>query len=173
MKEIHHWIDGKEYKGTSGRFSDVYNPATGEVQARLSLITKAEMDDAIARAAKAQIAWGATNPQRRARVMMAFVGLINRDMDKLAEALSSAVPVIVSSNCGAADLIHPWKDGFLVDPEQTEALTRVMIEMDGDEARWTEMSRSALDSAASADVSRFLNALRSLLPVRLQAAMPA
>jgi|TARA_R110001606_G_scaffold20870_12_gene74307 malonate-semialdehyde dehydrogenase (acetylating)/methylmalonate-semialdehyde dehydrogenase len=89
MKEIHHWIDGKEYKGTSGRFSDVYNPATGEVQARLSLITKAEMDDAIARAAKAQIAWGATNPQRRARVMMAFVGLINRDMDKLAEALSS------------------------------------------------------------------------------------
>ncbi|MGC5220928.1 aldehyde dehydrogenase family protein, partial [Escherichia coli] len=47
------------------------------------------MDDAIARAAKAQIAWGATNPQRRARVMMAFVGLINRDMDKLAEALSS------------------------------------------------------------------------------------
>ncbi|ODT61501.1 MULTISPECIES: CoA-acylating methylmalonate-semialdehyde dehydrogenase [Paracoccus] len=89
MKEIHHWIDGKEVKGTSGRFSDVYNPATGEVQARLSLITKAEMDDAIARAAKAQIAWGATNPQRRARVMMAFVGLINRDMDKLAEALSS------------------------------------------------------------------------------------
>lgn len=89
MKEIHHWIDGKEYKGSSGRFSDVYNPATGEVQARLSLITKAEMDDAIARAAKAQIAWGATNPQRRARVMMAFVGLINRDMDKLAEALSS------------------------------------------------------------------------------------
>lgn len=89
MKEIHHWIEGKEYKGTSGRFSDVYNPATGEVQARLSLITKAEMDDAIARAAKAQIAWGATNPQRRARVMMAFVGMINRDMDKLAEALSS------------------------------------------------------------------------------------
>ncbi|MCG6112331.1 MAG: CoA-acylating methylmalonate-semialdehyde dehydrogenase [Paracoccus sp.] len=89
MKEIHHWIDGKEVKGTSGRFSDVFNPATGEVQARLSLITKAEMDDAIARAAKAQIAWGATNPQRRARVMMAFVGLINRDMDKLAEVLSS------------------------------------------------------------------------------------
>ena len=44
MKEIHHWIDGKEYKGTSGRFSDVFNPATGEVQARLSLATKAELD---------------------------------------------------------------------------------------------------------------------------------
>ncbi len=89
MKEIHHWIDGKETKGGSGRFSDVFNPATGEVQARLSLATKAELDDAVASAAKAQVAWGATNPQRRARVMMKFVDLINRDMDKLAEALSS------------------------------------------------------------------------------------
>ncbi|GGF57651.1 methylmalonate-semialdehyde dehydrogenase (acylating) [Paracoccus acridae] len=89
MKEIHHWIDGKEYKGTSGRFSDVFNPATGEVQARLSLATKAELDHAVERAAEAQVKWGATNPQRRARVMMEFVRLINRDMDKMAEVLSS------------------------------------------------------------------------------------
>ncbi|MDM7458426.1 MAG: aldehyde dehydrogenase family protein, partial [Paracoccus sp. (in: a-proteobacteria)] len=89
MKEIHHWIDGREYKGTSGRFSDVFNPATGEVQARLSLATKAELDHAAARAAEAQVNWGATNPQRRARVMMEFVRLINRDMDKLAETLSA------------------------------------------------------------------------------------
>jgi malonate-semialdehyde dehydrogenase (acetylating)/methylmalonate-semialdehyde dehydrogenase len=36
----------------------------------------------------AQPGWAATNPQRRARVMMEFVRLLNRDMDKLAEALS-------------------------------------------------------------------------------------
>ncbi|MCZ0961126.1 CoA-acylating methylmalonate-semialdehyde dehydrogenase [Paracoccus benzoatiresistens] len=89
MKEIHHWIDGNEYKGTSGRFSDVFNPATGEIQAKLSLATKAELDHAVERAAVAQVKWGATNPQRRARVMMEFVRLINRDMDKLAEVLSS------------------------------------------------------------------------------------
>jgi len=89
MKEIGHWIDGKRVAGTSGRFADVYNPATGEVQARVALATKAELDAAVASAAKAQVAWGATNPQKRARVMMALVGLINRDMDKLAEALSS------------------------------------------------------------------------------------
>lgn len=89
MKEIHHWIDGQEYRGTSGRFSDVFNPATGEVQARLSLATKAELDHAVERAAQAQVKWGATNPQRRARVMMEFVRLINRDMDKMAEVLSS------------------------------------------------------------------------------------
>ena len=32
--------------------------------------------------------WAAVNPQRRARVMMKFVDLLNRDMDQLAEALS-------------------------------------------------------------------------------------
>ncbi|MGH1332109.1 MAG: CoA-acylating methylmalonate-semialdehyde dehydrogenase [Paracoccaceae bacterium] len=89
MKELSHFIDGARVEGTSGRFADVYNPATGEVQARLPLASKEEMDAAIEKAAQAQIAWGATNPQRRARVMMAFVQLINRDMDKLAEALSA------------------------------------------------------------------------------------
>ena len=88
MQELSHFIDGARVAGTSGRFADVFNPATGEVQARVPLASKAEVDDAVARAAKAQIAWGATNPQRRARVMMAFVQLLNRDMEKLAEALS-------------------------------------------------------------------------------------
>ncbi len=89
MKEIGHWINGREVKGTSGRFADVFNPATGEVQARVALATKAELDAAASAAATAQVAWGATNPQRRARVMMEFVRLLNRDMDRLAEALSS------------------------------------------------------------------------------------
>ena len=88
MQDLTHWIHGKHVKGTSGRFADVFNPATGEVQARAPLASKAELDAAVASAAQAQRAWGATNPQRRARVMMKFVDLLNRDMDKLAEALS-------------------------------------------------------------------------------------
>ena len=88
MQELTHWINGHHVKGTSGRFADVFNPATGEVQARVPLASKAELDAAVASAATAQVKWGATNPQRRARVMMAFVQLLNRDMDKLAEALS-------------------------------------------------------------------------------------
>ncbi|MEY8119691.1 CoA-acylating methylmalonate-semialdehyde dehydrogenase [Falsihalocynthiibacter sp. BN13B15] len=88
MNELTHFIDGKHVKGTSGRFADVFNPATGEVQAKVPLASKAELDAAVASAAAAQPKWAATNPQRRARVMMAAVGLINRDMDKLAEALS-------------------------------------------------------------------------------------
>ncbi|MCL4065411.1 CoA-acylating methylmalonate-semialdehyde dehydrogenase [Pseudomonas sp. GX19020] len=88
VAEIGHWIDGKLVKGTSGRFTDVFNPATGEVQARLALATPAELDAAIQSAAAAQLKWQAVNPQRRARVMMAFAALINRDMEKLAELVS-------------------------------------------------------------------------------------
>ncbi|MBN2741994.1 MAG: CoA-acylating methylmalonate-semialdehyde dehydrogenase, partial [Rhodobacteraceae bacterium] len=88
MEEIGHWINGKRVAGTSGRFSDVYNPATGEVQARVSLASPAEIDAAVANAAAAQLEWMKVNPQRRARVMMKFGALIERDMDKLAEALS-------------------------------------------------------------------------------------
>ena len=88
MNLIGHYINGKEVSGTSNRTSDVFNPATGEVQAKVSLATVEEMNQAVEIAAKAQPAWAATNPQRRARVLMKFVDLLNRDMDKLAECLS-------------------------------------------------------------------------------------
>ena len=88
MQELTHYINGAHVKGSSGRFADVFNPATGEVQARAPLASKAELDAAVAKSATAQPAWAATNPQRRARVLMEFVRLLNRDMDKLAEALS-------------------------------------------------------------------------------------
>ncbi|MCK0167019.1 CoA-acylating methylmalonate-semialdehyde dehydrogenase [Jannaschia sp. S6380] len=87
MQNIGHWIDGAQVDG-SGRTADVYNPATGEVQAKVALASSQEMDRAVEVAAAAQPAWAAVNPQRRARVLMKFVELLNRDMDKLAEALS-------------------------------------------------------------------------------------
>ncbi len=88
MEEIQHYINGKYVSGTSGKFSDVFNPATGEVQAQVPLASDDEMNAVVALAATAQPAWAAQNPQKRARVMMEFVRLLHRDMDKLAEALS-------------------------------------------------------------------------------------
>jgi malonate-semialdehyde dehydrogenase (acetylating)/methylmalonate-semialdehyde dehydrogenase len=35
MQELTHYINGAHVKGTSGRFADVFNPATGEVQAQV------------------------------------------------------------------------------------------------------------------------------------------
>ena len=88
MQELTHYINGAHVKGTSGRFADVFNPATGDVQAKVPLANADEMANAVAAAEAAQPAWAAVNPQRRARVLMKFVDLLNRDMDKLAEALS-------------------------------------------------------------------------------------
>lgn len=88
VQELTHFIAGEHVRGASGRFSDVYNPSTGEVQARVPLATAEEVRGVIANAEEAQAVWAATNPQRRARVLMRFVDLVNRDMDALARLLS-------------------------------------------------------------------------------------
>ena len=88
MQELSHFIGGENVKGASGRFAEVFNPATGEVQAKVPLASNDEISQAVELAYNAQKLWGAVNPQRRARVMMKFVDLLNRDLDKLAEVLS-------------------------------------------------------------------------------------
>ena len=89
MREVGHFIGGKVVKGTSGRQGDVFNPNTGEVQAKVALASKADVEAAIANAAAAQPEWAATNPQRRARVMIKFLELIQHEYDDLARLLSS------------------------------------------------------------------------------------
>src|SRR6201996_7957860 len=88
MRSIGHFIGGKEVKGTSGRTADVFEPMTGDVQAKVALASKAELRAAVENAKAAQPAWANTNPQRRARVMMKFLELAQRDYDKLAELLA-------------------------------------------------------------------------------------
>jgi malonate-semialdehyde dehydrogenase (acetylating) / methylmalonate-semialdehyde dehydrogenase len=89
MREIGHFIGGKAVKGGSGRFGDVFDPNTGEVQARVALAKHSEVEQAIANAQAAQPAWAATNPQRRARVMFKFLELVQKEFEPLAKLLSS------------------------------------------------------------------------------------
>jgi malonate-semialdehyde dehydrogenase (acetylating)/methylmalonate-semialdehyde dehydrogenase len=86
---IPHFVGGARLEGTSDRFADVFDPSTGQVQAQVALASKAEVDAAIQNAAEAQPAWAATNPQKRARVMTKFIGLIYEHQQELAELLSS------------------------------------------------------------------------------------
>jgi len=74
--------------GTSGRFGDVFNPATGEVEARVPFGNRTDLQDAVAAAKNAFPEWSRVNPQRRARVMFAFKALVERNMDALAHLLS-------------------------------------------------------------------------------------
>ena len=51
MRDIGHFVGGKVVKGTSGRFGDVFDPNTGEVQAKVALAKHAEVEHAMAWAA--------------------------------------------------------------------------------------------------------------------------
>ncbi|WP_046864194.1 CoA-acylating methylmalonate-semialdehyde dehydrogenase [Microvirga massiliensis] len=88
MRKVGHFIGGKEVAGTSGRTSDIYQPMTGEVIGELALASRAELRAAVENAKAAQPAWAATNPQRRARVMMRFLDLVAKNMDSLADLLA-------------------------------------------------------------------------------------
>jgi len=89
MREIGHFINGQRVAGTSGRFADVFNPSTGAVQARVALATPEELRAAVLNAKQAQIGWAAQNPQKRARILMKFLELANKEYTSLAELLSS------------------------------------------------------------------------------------
>ena len=89
MRDITHFIDGQSVAGGSGRYGDVYNPNTGEVQARVALATVEEVDAAVQSAVRAQAGWALVNPQRRARVMFEFKRLLDANMNELAEMLSA------------------------------------------------------------------------------------
>ncbi|BDZ40388.1 hypothetical protein GCM10025863_30020 [Microbacterium suwonense] len=86
---IPHFVGGKSLEPTGGRVADVFDPSTGQVQARVPLATADEVRAVIENAAEAQPAWAATSPQKRARVMMRFVELAHQNMDELARLLSS------------------------------------------------------------------------------------
>jgi len=100
MRDINHFIDGASFTGASGRFSDVFNPNTGEVQARVQLATDSEMDRAIQSSQVAFESWSQVNPQRRARVMFEYKRLIEANMQELAEMLSAEHGKVVADSKG-------------------------------------------------------------------------
>jgi len=87
MRNIFHYVDGKEFKGESKRTSDVYNPATGEVQAKVNLASKTDVDSAIKCAAKAFPNWADTPPITRARILFKFKELIEKNSDELTKLI--------------------------------------------------------------------------------------
>ncbi|HUC61457.1 MAG TPA: CoA-acylating methylmalonate-semialdehyde dehydrogenase [Alphaproteobacteria bacterium] len=89
LKEIGHFIANKAVAGASGRFADVFNPATGEVSARVALASKAEIDRAVAAARAAFPKWAQTPALVRARAMFKYKELLEKNRDRLASLIGS------------------------------------------------------------------------------------
>jgi len=85
---LQHFIDGAAMPGGSNRFGDVFDPATGRVQARVPFATAAEVDAAVRAAQAAFGDWSQTPPAQRARVMFRFRDLIEAHRDELARLVS-------------------------------------------------------------------------------------
>lgn len=102
LREITHWIAGQKVAGTSGRFGDVYNPSTGQVQARVPLANRAELDKAVAAAQAAFPAWAAQPPLRRARVLFRFRELFEQNLERFARIITSEHGKVFSDAKGEA-----------------------------------------------------------------------
>src|SRR5262245_24840254 len=77
------WIGGKPVV-PAGRMGDVYNPASGQVTKRVPFCDAKAIDDAVKAAAAAYPAWRDTPPLKRARIMQAFLNLLQKNHKALA-----------------------------------------------------------------------------------------
>ena len=86
---IGHWINGGLVSEPPVKSAPVFNPATGDIAREVALASAAEVDRAVEAAAKAFVAWSATPPVKRARVMFAFKDWMESNMDALAQAITA------------------------------------------------------------------------------------
>src|SRR5689334_24817997 len=100
MSDIHHYIEGKRAEGTSGRWGDVYNPATGEKSGRVAFAGAGEVDQAVRAAAAAFPAWAATPPLTRARILFKFRELLDREAGALARLITEEHGKVLSDAGG-------------------------------------------------------------------------
>src|SRR5581483_11678361 len=96
LRTITHFIAGKPEGEDSARFGDVYDPARGEVQARVAFADQATIDRAVAAAKAALPAWARTPLGKRAEVMFKFRALMKDHATQFGEILASEHGKIVS-----------------------------------------------------------------------------
>jgi len=86
--QIPHYLNGRLQPGTSGRLAEVYNPARGEISARVSLASKEEVGAGVDAARAAFPDWRDTPPLKRARILFKFKQLLDEHQDELAELIT-------------------------------------------------------------------------------------
>jgi malonate-semialdehyde dehydrogenase (acetylating)/methylmalonate-semialdehyde dehydrogenase len=97
---VPHFVGGRTIEGTSGRFGEVYNPATGTRARRVAFANQADVNEAVAAAAAAFPQWAAAPPLRRARVINRFRELLERDLTRLAAIITSEHGKVASDAAG-------------------------------------------------------------------------
>ncbi|MFZ2987970.1 CoA-acylating methylmalonate-semialdehyde dehydrogenase [Ideonella sp.] len=84
-----HYIAGQRTASTGERRQAVWNPASGTSVREVHLGSAADVDSAVAAAQAAFPAWADTPPIRRARILNAFLALLNQHKDTLAAMITA------------------------------------------------------------------------------------
>src|SRR6185503_13302279 len=87
-KTINHWIDGKTYERAADRHGEVFNPATGEVQARVAFAPPSVVDEAVESAARAAESWRSVSIAKRTKTLFAFRQLVDKHQHEIARLLT-------------------------------------------------------------------------------------
>ncbi|MBO3746722.1 gamma-aminobutyraldehyde dehydrogenase [Streptosporangiaceae bacterium NEAU-GS5] len=83
---LQNFINGKFVDAASGRFSDVVDPATGEVYAQAPISGQEDVDAAYAAASAAFETWGQTTPSERATLLLKIADAIDARADEINQA---------------------------------------------------------------------------------------
>ncbi|MBC3918803.1 CoA-acylating methylmalonate-semialdehyde dehydrogenase [Undibacterium sp. CY18W] len=86
--QVNHYINGELHQSVQPRYADIYNPALGSVQGQVALGTTQDVDMAVAAASKAFPSWSNTPALSRARVLMAYLNLLQQHTDEFANLLT-------------------------------------------------------------------------------------
>ena len=120
---VTHWINGRQWEGTSDRHGNVYDPATGEVTRTVDFASRATVDEAVAAARAAFPEWRDASLTRRSQVLFAFRELLNANKEKVAELITAEHGKVLSDALGevtrglevvefACGIPHLLKGGF-------------------------------------------------------------
>ena len=99
-RTLTHVIDGTSWTGSAQRQGDVFDPATGQVAARVDFATVEVMDAAVAAAKAAFAEWGRTSLTKRAQVMFAFRQLLDERKEDLAALITAEHGKVLSDALG-------------------------------------------------------------------------
>ncbi|MDN5915240.1 MAG: CoA-acylating methylmalonate-semialdehyde dehydrogenase [Pseudonocardia sp.] len=95
-----HWIGGSARPGTSGRYGDVTDPATGAVTARVPFASTEEVEQAVAAATAAFPRWRDTSLTKRTQVLFRFRELLNARAPELAALITAEHGKVLSDAAG-------------------------------------------------------------------------
>ncbi|HLB97021.1 MAG TPA: aldehyde dehydrogenase family protein, partial [Acetobacteraceae bacterium] len=88
MREVIHYIQGRHTSGSSPRRGEVFDPATGQVQAQVALGGAAELSEAVKAALAAQPGWASASAHRRSQVLFRFKALLEQHLGRLTALLA-------------------------------------------------------------------------------------